>query len=76
MSARDEFEYIRNHMGIVAFRDDEDQRELLRKGVAYLDQTSIRLYFFTGPQTYQNACTKAAHRDFDEIEMRRMGVGQ
>jgi hypothetical protein len=62
MSAKSEFEYIRAHMGEVAWRDDDDQRELIRKGIAYLDQNSVRLYFFTGPQTYQNAARCAAAR--------------
>ena len=62
MSAKSEFEYIQAHMGEVAWRDDEDQRELLAKGIAYRDQNSVRLYQFTGPQTYKKAATKAVKR--------------
>lgn len=56
MTAKDEFEYIRDHMGVVAYRDES---RWLKKGIAYVDQQAVRLHFFTGPQTYQNAALKA-----------------
>ena len=59
MTAKEEFKYILDHMGVVAYRDDEEQNELIEKGIAYVDQYAVRLHFFTGPQTYQNAVLKA-----------------
>jgi hypothetical protein len=62
MTAKDEFEYIRDHMGIVAFRDDEDQSILIAQCIAYIEDGRLRLYNFTGPQTYENAYMKAEKR--------------
>ncbi len=62
MSAKDEFEYIRDHMGSVAFREDADQITLIEQCIAYIESDRLWLYNFTGPQTYANAYMKAEKR--------------
>jgi hypothetical protein len=61
-TAKDEFEYIRDHMGVVALREDACQSVLIAQCIAYIDDGKLWLYNFTGPQTYANAYTKAEKR--------------